>query len=188
MNEMAPRGAEAFLRRYEGLRDSLPGDRAVRAAAAELLRRHGLPGVRDEAFKYTNLRAVADTAWQEPLVPVSGFGEAETALPGAAMVFQDGRFQAELSRLPLAFSARLLRDAPELAPAGEQDALGALNLLLAEDGAVLDLPEGVDGGTILLESRGSSPGRPASFHPRHRVRLRAGASLTLVDVNRGEGG
>ena len=38
----APKGAEGFLARYAGLRRRLPGDDAVREAAASVLPRHGL--------------------------------------------------------------------------------------------------------------------------------------------------
>jgi Fe-S cluster assembly protein SufD len=187
MNEAAPRGKEAFLHRYEGLRAELPGDPALRARAAAILRERGLPG-REEAFKYTNMRSVADVAWQEPLVALSEAGDGETVLPGPALVFQDGRFQPDLSRLPTTFEARTFRDDPRMAAPADGDALAALNALLAEDGAVLDVPAGVDGGLVLIENRGSSTGRPSSFHPRHRVRLGAGATLAVVEVSTGVGG
>ena len=187
MTDLAPRGAEAFLHRYEGLRETLPGDPAVRARAAAILRARGLPR-REEGFKYTNLRPIADIAWQEPLVALSEYDDAEPVLPGPALVFQDGRFQHGLSRLPTRFEARSFRDDPEMASPAEGDAVAALNALLAEDGAVLDVPAGVDGGVLLLENRGSSTGRPSSFHPRHRVRLGAGARLALVEIATGEGG
>ena len=187
MNRLAPRGAEAFLHRYEGLRETLPGDPAVRGRAAEILRARGLPG-REEAYKYTSLRPIAETAWQEPLVAVSDAAETGLDLPGAALVFQDGRFQQGLSFLPSRFTARTLRDDPVFAAPAEGDAVAALNALLAEDGAVLDVPAGVDGGLLVIESRGSAVGRPASFHPRHRVRLGAGARLALVEVASGTGG
>ena len=44
--------AQAFLARFEGLRARLPGDVAVRDAAAEMLRNAGLPGAREEAWRY----------------------------------------------------------------------------------------------------------------------------------------
>ncbi|MEJ0046353.1 MAG: hypothetical protein WDN04_09675 [Rhodospirillales bacterium] len=67
------------------------------------------------------------------------------------------------------------------------DRLLALNTLLVEDGAVLDVAPGVDAGTLLLIHIGSDlNGAPASFHPRHAVRLAAGAALTLVDISAGQ--
>ena len=187
MNEAAPRGAEAFLHRYEGLREDLPGDPALRARAAAIFRARGLPG-REEAFKYTSLRPIAETPWQEPLVALTEYSDGEAALPGPVLVFQDGRFQHGLSRLPTRFEARTFRDDAAMAAPADGDAIAALNALLAEDGAVLDVPAGVDGGVVLIESLGNSTGRPSSFHPRHRVRLGAGAALALVEVAGGVGG
>jgi len=186
MTAVAQRGTEAFLSRFDAVQAGLPGDAGIRQAAAAALRERGLPGVRDEAWKYTNLRLLNDVAWQAPPVNLS-FDEDELALPGPALVFRDGRFQPGASRLPTLFSARAWRDDPGLAPPGERDAVGALNAMLAEDGAVLDVPAGVDGGVLLLDHRGHGEGQPVSAHPRHRVRLGAGARLALIEVSRGWG-
>jgi hypothetical protein len=57
-----------FLQRYETLVGSLPGDSALRAAAADAFRSAGLPGAtqgrRIEAWKYTSLRSLAETDFQ----------------------------------------------------------------------------------------------------------------------------
>jgi Fe-S cluster assembly protein SufD len=46
----------------------------------------------------------------------------------------------------------------------------------------------VDGGLLLLVSLGGgSADRPVAFHPRHALRLGAGAALTLFEVSLGEG-
>src|ERR1035437_5384286 len=60
-------GVSALLARFEGVRAQWPGDPAARAAAAELLRDAGLPGRREEAWKYTNLRQLAEANFHEPL-------------------------------------------------------------------------------------------------------------------------
>jgi Fe-S cluster assembly protein SufD len=60
--------------------------------------------------------------------------------------------------------------------------------MLAEDGAAIEVAAGVDGGTLMLVSLGADAhGKPVSFHPRHAVRVGAGASLTLVEINAGTG-
>ncbi|MBN9510285.1 MAG: Fe-S cluster assembly protein SufD, partial [Alphaproteobacteria bacterium] len=70
----------------------------------------------------------------------------------------------------------------------EAEAMVALNTMLAEDGASIEVAAQQDGGTLLLASLGSgAAGEPAGFHPRHAVRLGAGASLTLLEVALGEG-
>ncbi|MEA2777083.1 MAG: hypothetical protein QOF90_2489, partial [Acetobacteraceae bacterium] len=52
-------GAAGFLQRYEDLVGRLPGDSALRAAAAAAFKASGLPGGtqqrRIEAWKYTSL-------------------------------------------------------------------------------------------------------------------------------------
>ena len=64
-------GATGFLARYNALRDRLPGDSALRAAAANAFRAAGLPGGasgrRIEAWKYTALRPLAEVDLREPL-------------------------------------------------------------------------------------------------------------------------
>jgi len=60
-----PTGAAGFLQRFDGLRARLPGARlpwlqALREAAAEAFRLQGFPTRRVEAWKYTDLRPVAD--------------------------------------------------------------------------------------------------------------------------------
>jgi len=65
----------------------------------------------------------------------------------------------------------------------------ALNTMLFEDGALIDLPEEADGGAIELLSLIQSNDRPVAVHPRHVVRLAAGAKLVLIEraIGRGEG-
>jgi Fe-S cluster assembly protein SufD len=49
------------------------------------------------------------------------------------------------------------------------------------------VPDGVDGGLLELVSIAVDPGRPFAFHPRHLVRLGAGARLTLIETATGRG-
>ena len=65
--------------------------------------------------------------------------------------------------------------------------LAALNTMLFEDGALIDLPEGADGGAIELLSLIQSNDRPVAVHPRHVVRLAAGAKLVLIERAIGRG-
>jgi Fe-S cluster assembly protein SufD len=186
--------ADAFLARYEGLAEHLPGDPAPRAEAADLLRRTGLPGPRTEAWKYTSLRALSDLSFHEALTE-AGDNPAPVALPhlGALadvprLVFVGGRFRADLSVTPPGVTFTRFAEAPQMARAPAGDAVLALNTLLAEDGAVLTVEENRDVGTLLLIHVGSDlPHTPAAFHPHHTVRLGAGAKLTLVEISAGHG-
>jgi len=186
-------GVDGFLARYRGLRDRLPGDRAERDAAAEAFRRAGLPGRRVEAWKYTDLRPVAAAAFAEPLPPLAADSAWLARIPqldAPRLVFVDGRYHPELSVPPAAlrftpFAARA--EFGKLAQP-EREPLVALNTMLAEDGAGLHIPEGMDAGTLHLVSLATdSAGGSTAFHPRHRIRLEPGAKLTLLETSTGDG-
>lgn len=192
MNAMTTRpglSAAPFLARYEGLRDRLPGDGAARAAAAAALRAEGLPGPRDEAWKYTSLRTLADTPFHETLTDAS-----ETPMPvalpalgaladGPRLVFVGGRYRADLSALPDGVAVR----GSQGAGAAGAGAIRLLNTLLAEDGVVLDVAPGVDAGTLALVAIAEPGAAVVSAHLRHAVSLGAGARLALLDVSAGHG-
>ncbi|BDG71307.1 Fe-S cluster assembly protein SufD [Roseomonas fluvialis] len=193
-------GAAGFLARYEGLKDHLPGARkpwlnALRADAAAHFAARGFPTRRIEQWKYTDLAPLAQASFAEPLTMVDG----TIALPPAhaphRAVFVDGRFRADLSTLDgLAFGAQGLAQHLNQAevPLGalakpDSEPLTALNTMLFEDGLFLDVPAGVDGGLLELISVAVDPGRPFAFHPRHLLRLGAGARLTLIETAIGAG-
>ena len=160
-------GADSFLARYEGLRSRLPGDRAARDAAAESFRRTGLPGVRDEAWKYTSLRQLAESDFREALTSVEG-GELPSIpeIDAPRLVFVDGRLRQDLSRLPDTLSFSRFADEPRFGGLSrpEQEPVVALNTMLAEDGAVLSVGEGVDAGTVLLVNLAAeTEGRTVAF-------------------------
>ena len=182
--------AKAFLSRHDGLASRVP-DNARRAAATALFRRHGLPTLREEAWHYTSMRALAGTVFSEPLLPVGDEGKLAARLPNVDVpraVFVDGRFNAKLSSLPdgLAVATGVAAEAGLARP--DRERIVALAEMLAEDGFSLTVAPGVDAGTLMLVSIGTDAhGRPVSFHPRHRVDLGEGARLALLEVSVGEG-
>jgi Fe-S cluster assembly protein SufD len=185
-------GAAAFVARYDGLRGRLPGDTARREAGAEAFRRRGLPGMRDEEWRYTSLRPLAETRFAEALTPLAEEdADLLARLPSLdvpRLVFVDGRFRDDLSVVPDHVAVRVGGPAYAGAARPEREQLVALNTMLAEDGAAIEVAAGTDGGTLLLASIGSGPAaRPVAFHPRHAVRLGAGAALTLLEVAVGSG-
>ena len=189
MNTALHAGAAAFLARYEGLRPRLPGDPAPRDAAADLLRRVGLPSVRDEAWKYTSLRPLADVEFREALTSGGGELPAIPTWDGPRLVFENGRFQPQLSNIPETVSFTRFADA-QFSPLAnpEQQPMVALNTMLAEDGAVLSVAAGVDAGSVLLVNLAAeTEGRSIAFHPRHVMRLAEGAWLTVVELALGRG-
>ena len=187
-------GAAGFLARYHGLKDHLPGARllwlaALRDDAAAHVAARGFPTRRVEAWKYTDLSPVAQAGFAEPLTAVAGALTLPKPRCTARAVFVDGRFRADLSALDgLAYRAASVAqhlNALEgmlgaLAPLAEHP-MTALNTLMFEDGLFLDVPAGVDAGHLELLSIAVDPGRPFAFHPRHVIRLGAGARLTLLE-------
>jgi Fe-S cluster assembly protein SufD len=201
MNVMVQSGAEGFLHRFEGLRARLPGARlpwlaALRDGAAEAFRAQGFPTRRQEAWKYTDLRPVAEAGFDEPLTMLDDDLVLPPAHGTARAVFVDGRFRAELSTLEgIGFAVSGLAAAlPGLEgrlgalahPQGQP--LAALNTMLFEDGLVVTVPAGVAGGTLDLVSVATETERPAAFHPRHLIRLEPGASLTVIETATGPEG
>ena len=187
-------GGTGFLARYDGLRERLPGAGipavlALRDAAAGVFSQSGLPTRRVEAWRYTDLGAIAQSEFREPLTAVAEQPELPAARGDHRAVFVNGRFRADLSELP-AF-ARTLADAlddvaPMLGAPSVLSPLEALNAMLFEDGLVLDLPPGTEGGVVELLSIATG-NVPTAFHPRHVVRLAVGASLVLIETSTGTG-
>ena len=185
-------GTAGFLRRYEGLAGRLPGDSALRAAAATAFKASGLPGGtqqrRIEAWKYTSLRPVAEADFQPGTAPRH---EVETVLAGLLLldapriVFADGTLRNDLSAMPPTGFARFA-DQPDFGTLSwpDREPMVALNTMLAQDGAALHVPAGFDAGLVQLVSIASGDG---DFHPRHSIRLAKGAKLTVVEISAGQG-
>jgi Fe-S cluster assembly protein SufD len=190
-------GVAGLLARYEGLRQHLPGDPAVREAAAAAFHRMGVPGGasarREEAWKYTNLRPLAEASFQEPLTSLADVDAVLNDVPRIAaslLIFIDGRFRPELSQPPASIEVRCFAEYPRFGPLAQPDreTLVALNTMLAEDGAVIEVPDGIDGGLVQLASIATeAPARATAFHPRHSIRLGRNARLTLVETTTGHG-
>ena len=185
-------GAQDFLARYQGLKQRLPGDALIREEAARAFAASGLPGARNEAWKYTSLRPLSELRFQEPLTAIADCSRLLALLPAIdapRLVFVDGRRRGDLSSAPGSLSVYGFAQTPDFGRLSkpEREPLTALNTMLAEDGAVIRVPEDVDAGTLVLASLGTAPpGRPVAFHPRHVVRLARGARLTLVEISVGQ--
>jgi Fe-S cluster assembly protein SufD len=185
-------GVGGFLSRFERLREHLPGDPRQRLAAADAFRHVGLPGAtsgrRQEAWKYTSLRPVADTKFQQSQA-FAGDSALLASLPridAPRIIFVDGEYRPELSALPASVNFSRFADHAVFGTLARLDSepLVALNTMLAEDGATLTVAEGVDAGVLLLVSLGTDA---AAFHPRHAIHLAAGARLTLLELSLGDG-
>lgn len=181
----------AFLQRYESLSGRLPGDSRLRADAAEAFRIAGIPGQarrRAEAWKYTSLRPIAETTFRtgEPV------HEAETVLRGLSLpetsraVFVDGQLRPDLSsrqkRSDISFSR--FAERPDFGTLArlDQEPMVALNTMLAEDGAIIDIQDGIDAGITQIVHIAASAG---DFHPRHLMRIGCNARLILLETSAG---
>ncbi|HVY18058.1 MAG TPA: Fe-S cluster assembly protein SufD [Rhodopila sp.] len=182
----------SFLDRYEALIGRLPGDSRLRADAADAFRASGIPGEqrrRAEAWKYTSLRPVAETAFRAA-GPVH---EAETILrrlpllDAPCAVFVDGALRDDLTAEPgLAGCSSRFALTPDFGTLTrpDQEPMVALNTMLAEDGLVLEVGAGDDFGTLQIVHIAASNG---DFHPRHIIRLRENARLALIEHAAGDG-
>lgn len=162
---------------------------AARARAARAFAASGLPSRKQEAWKYTDLRplaALASTPAPEIADPAPLAAELPP-LPGPRLVFVNGRRAPSLSLLPPAGVVTRLASEADLARF-EPAPLAALNTLFAEDGAVIQVPAGEDAGTLTLIHLTRAEGAaPVFVHPRHRIALGAGATLTLIEYAGGRG-
>ncbi|MDO9708286.1 Fe-S cluster assembly protein SufD [Paracraurococcus lichenis] len=196
-----PAGAAGFLHRFEGLRARLPGVRIpfverLREQAAEAFRAQGFPTRRVEAWKYTDLRPVTDAGFDEALTAVDSAPDLPPAHGAARVVFVDGRVRPDLSVLDgIGYSVESLAAAlPGLdgrigtLARVEAQPMAALNTMLFEDGLVVTVPAGIAAGVLDLVSVGTASERPEAFHPRHLIRLEAGASLTIIETATGPEG
>jgi Fe-S cluster assembly protein SufD len=168
MNAIAEAGLAGLLARAETrLSDAWA---PARAAAAALLRAEGLPTRRAEAWKYTDLSPIAAAVF----APAGSAAEPALPAPRAErrVLVVDGVVR------DLAGFAR-----NRAAIAAPTATIAALNALLAEDGVLFD----VDGDADVVELV-SLVSAGVSAHPRHRIRLGAGASLTLIETCRAGAG
>jgi Fe-S cluster assembly protein SufD len=177
----------------------------LREAARHAVEASGLPGPRDEAWKYTQLKALQSLS---PAVGDPDAGERAVALDGLLLdglsgprlVFLNGTFRPDLSRLAglptgvdLRPLAAVLDREPESArvafASGDDEhgvGLAQLNTALASDGVWLHIAPGTPvEQPIHLVFAGAETGSALAWHLRHAITLGAGASATVVEQHVG---
>lgn len=190
---------EALQRGWQERREELPGPAEPRRAALERFLEAGLPTPRDEDWRFTNLRELAETGWTPA---------AEAPLPelppalGPRLVLVNGRCAAEPEARELPAGVRMRSLAAALAEepglAGEigaladdkARALSALNRASWEDGAFVEIADGVSLEQPLEIARVHVAGEaPGAEHPRLLLRIGAGSRAVLVErwLGRGSG-
>ncbi len=172
---------------------------ALRAAGRDAFLRARLPTLKHEDWRYTNLAPLAAQAWAPAPAATSAAGD----LPAAPrLVFTNGRLDvgaSDVAGLPAGVRVGSLAAALRERPAAVEPllgriatspdhAFGALNGALFEDGALVEIDDGVElPAAIHLVFVSSAVGATAS-HPRNLVVLGRGARATVVESYRGRGG
>ena len=168
--------------------------RAALRQALEL----GLPGPRNEAWKYTALRALGARGFAAADAGATVDPALLAAVPAPRMVFVNGRFDAALSQAPGNAGLRV-RTLSSLLANGQADdyaiaarptadqVFASLNDALAVEGAMVEVDAGVDAGVLNLVFVSAPAAADLAVHLRHRVRLGRGARLRLVEHHFADG-
>ena len=179
-----------------GESERLAGLRRAAAARYDAL---GVPTTRQEEWRFTNLKPIADTVFRAPAPskPLDPERLEPYAYPNChQLVFRNGRLDAELSsdeELPegvvVTSLARARRSHPELLDAYlghhasfEEHPFVALNTALWQDGAVLMIPRGVVvERPINLVFLGEPEDEPIAFFPRLLMVAEESSQATVIE-------
>lgn len=167
----------------------------------------GFPTTHDEDWRFTNVAAVANTAFE--LAGPERVGREQLETFGASqfashLVFVNGLFSKELSTLaPLpkgvtvgGLAAHLRNDPAGLEPHlgrylnAQRDPFAALNTALIEDGVFVHVPRGVVVEAPIYVLYVTVPGAtPTMNHPRNLIVAHENSQVTVVEdyVSLGEG-
>ncbi|MBI1388527.1 MAG: Fe-S cluster assembly protein SufD [bacterium] len=179
----------------------------IRRGAIERFNELGFPHTRLEEWRFTNVRAIAETEYE--LAAQAGEYPAEAfeavrlpQLDAWRIVLVDGVFSAELSSLrglPEGVRVQSLAQAletdgalvePYLARKGsyEDNPFAALNTAFMRDGALISIPQGVElNKPIHLVYLGSAGSRARAVFPRTLVAAGANSKFEIVETFAGRG-
>ncbi|MBN8223515.1 MAG: Fe-S cluster assembly protein SufD [Xanthomonadales bacterium] len=168
-----------------------------RRQALDALLADGLPGPREEAWKYTPLRTLERRGFAAAdAVPPAFDASLLEGIPAPRLVFANGRYDAthsDLSGLPAGATVQALsqvladgepRDANFLLRRYERrdEVFARANAALAEEGAVVRTEAGVKAEAPLhLVSVGVPQDGDRAWHLRHLVHLRNDSALDIVE-------
>ena len=185
--------------------EGLPWLDALRAEARRLSA-DGLPGTRNEAWKYTSLAPLAALDFASPAAGAIAAAElgpdAFDAVDGPCLVFVNGRLSAQHSTFDtLPAGVRVVGLAQGLADDPGQvealigkaaplngDPMAAFNAAFAADGCIVETQSGVQVEEPVTLRFVAAPGsEPLAYHPRVIVRAGPDSRLTLVECHEGPG-
>jgi Fe-S cluster assembly protein SufD len=172
---------------------------ALRQEAAGSFGEHGLPTKRDEAWKYTSLRALEQRGLRLPAgaLPADDGKPFPAPLPGAGcqarmldgyLLGLDGELPAGVTVLPLADA--LARDIEGLRPLlesldrdqpGSTRGFSTLNTALLDAGLVVHVAAGIDGGRLSLNWVAGAQAGTLLLNSRVCLLLEQGARLEFVE-------
>ena len=199
-------GIDKYLRQYQELASNLPAAGipwvdAHREAASKRFAKLGFPTIRDEQWKYTNVRSITRQVFSLPLHS-TGVSQAlinKSTIPNLdayRLVFTDGIFAPSLSQISdlpegvtIMSLAALLRSDPSRLEGIFGEMLGepihgfnAMNSAFVSDGAFIELEPGVKlDKPIELLYVSACTGEPTLSLPRNLVVLRKQSSATLCE-------
>lgn len=198
-----------FREAYAAKLGALPGAAnawvdGLRQSARAVLNASGLPGPKNEAWKFTNLNDLAKIGFQPASraddVDVRDLPIGVPNIPGARrIVLVNGVFQANLSDpIPEAAGLRisplqhmLAREPQVLKPTlGGLASAGllagaTLNTAFMYDGLYIAVGKSYAGPALHIISIGASGADPLAFHPRTLLTLDRGAQLTVIETHVG---
>ncbi len=176
---------------------------ALRQAGREALIEQGFPTPKNEEWKYTPLRAIAEKAWTPGEPGPAVFGTDFGSLSGSVIrvVLVNGRFDRNLSEIPVQAGLKvgslrdaltehedLVRTALGQAAKIESHPFAALNTALFEDGVFLHLAKSAAVGPV-IEILHITCGDGAVYAPRVLILAGENSSAKIVEryVTDGEG-
>jgi Fe-S cluster assembly protein SufD len=196
-----------FRESYASKVGALPGAThawidGLRQTARAVLNTAGLPGAKNEAWKFTPLGDLAKI----PFIPAAAADDVDVRdiplnaprIDGAKrIVLVNGVWNSALSdKLDLqGLHVESLRKAlsnpqalkPILGGLASSGALplAALNTAYMAEGLFITAEKNFEGAALHIISIGAGGAEPVAFHPRHIVQLEAGAKLTIVETHVG---
>ena len=167
---------------------------ALRQDSLQRAEARGFPSNRDEAWKYTSTAMLEKRAFrpESPEAKLEAAALASLVIPaleGPQIVFMNGRYQADLSRLPAGVRVvrtgsmdEGLRGLLKVPLIWENDTFLNLNTALFQDAVVLELGAGMVLDSPLEILHVSAPAeRAASHYPRYIVKLGEAAQAFLIE-------
>jgi Fe-S cluster assembly protein SufD len=200
-----------FVDAFDAVRAGLPGApldwlQTVRREALARFKDQSLPNRRVEAWKYTDLGALAKTDFAAPDGPISAALTARIAQTGdpdaIRLVIANGRVDPALSNtsalpagalfLPMSAALNshsdLLKDHVSRVAALDGDGITALNAAFMMDGYVLIVDDAATiEPTIEVIFAGDGGQGPVALHPRNVIIMGRDSAATIIETHLGEG-